>query len=102
MIVQIYAFTDPEQAVAAAEMGVDQIGFVAGHYGEKVPGELSFDAARRLVEALPRTAKAVALTMSTQVDEILRMAEAVGPDFAHVSTDPFDVGLEAMAELRKR
>lgn len=102
MIVQIYAFTEPEQAAAAAEMGVDQIGFVAGHYEEKVPGELSFGEARRLVEALPPTARAVALSMSSQVDEILRMAEAVGPAFVHVSTDPFVVGLDAMAELHRR
>ncbi len=102
MIVQIYAFTDPETAVAAAELGVDQIGFVAGHYDEKVPCELSFAEARRLVEALPATARAVALSMSADVDEILRMAEAVGPAFVHVSTDPLVVGLEAMAKLRKR
>jgi phosphoribosylanthranilate isomerase len=40
--------------------------------------------------------------MATEVDEILRMADAVGPDIVHISTDPDAVGLAAMGELRKR
>ncbi len=101
MLIQIYAFTKIDEAVAAAEMGVDQIGFVAGDYG-LVHGELSFAAARRLAEALPPGATRVALTMATDVDEIVRMAEAVGPDIVHISTDLEAVGVDAMAELRRR
>ncbi len=76
MIIQIYAFTDIAQAVEAAEMGVDHIGFIAGDYG-LVSGELSFTEARRLAQALPPHTVRVALTMAVQVDEILRMADAV-------------------------
>ncbi len=101
LIVQIYAFTDPEQALQAARWGVDHIGFVAGSYG-LVHGELSFADARRLVEALPEGTVSVALTMATEVEEILRMAEAVRPQVVHISTDPYDVGLEKMAALRRR
>jgi phosphoribosylanthranilate isomerase len=101
MLIQIYAFTKIDEAVAAAEMGVDQIGFVAGQYG-LVHGELSFAAARRLAEALPSGTTRVALTMATEVDEIVRMAEAVRPDIVHISTDLEDVGVAAMAELRRR
>ena len=99
MIIQIYAFTQVEQAVAAAELGVDHIGFIAGDYGQ-VSGELSFAAARRLAQALPPHTVRVALTMAVQVDEILRMAEAVQPDVVHISTDLDDVGVEAMQRLR--
>jgi phosphoribosylanthranilate isomerase len=99
MIIQIYAFTQVDQAVAAAEMGVDHIGFVAGDYG-LVSGELSFATARRLAQSLPPQTVRVALTMAVQVDEILRMAEAVGPDVVHISTDLQDVGVEAMQRLR--
>ena len=101
MLIQIYAFTQVDEAVAAAEMGVDQIGFVAGCYGI-VHGELSFAAARRLAEALPGGTTRVALTMATEVDEIVRLAETVGPDIIHISTDLDDVGVEAMAALRRR
>lgn len=101
MIVQVYAFTRIDQAQQAARMGVDHIGFIAGRYG-LVHGELSFQQARRLAEALHGQARRVALTMATEVDEILRMAETVEPDIIHVSTDPQAVGLVAMSELKKR
>jgi phosphoribosylanthranilate isomerase len=100
MIIQIYAFTQIDQAVAAAEIGVDHIGFIAGDYG-LVSGELSFTEARRLAGSLPSQAVRVALTMAVQVDEILRMAETVEPDIVHISTDLEDVGLDAMLRLRR-
>ncbi len=101
MIVQIYAFTDPQQAREAALMGVDHVGFVAGDYG-LVPGENSFVRARQIIEALPPGATAVALTMSTDVDEIVRMAEFVRPQIIHISTDMEDVPLPAMQALKQR
>lgn len=100
-VIQIYAFTRPEEAAAAAEMGVQQVGFVAGRYG-LVHGELDFAAARALVEALPGGTRSVALTMSTDVDEIARMAAAVRPDIVHVSTDLYDVDVDGMRRLRSR
>jgi phosphoribosylanthranilate isomerase len=101
MIIQIYAFTKPEEAAAAAQMGVDQIGFVAGKY-DLVPGELSFEEARALVEALPDGTTSSAITMSTETEEILRMVTAVQPHILHISTDLEDVPVEQMVELRKR
>lgn len=100
-VVQIYAFTKTDEALTAAEMGVDHIGFVAGDYG-LVPGELSFRQARRMAEALSRKAVRVALTMATEVDEILRMADTVCPDVIHISTEVEAVGEEAMEALRRR
>jgi phosphoribosylanthranilate isomerase len=101
MKIQIYAFTKPHEAAAAAQMGVDHIGFVAGKYG-LVPGELTFAEARAVVESLPPGTVASALTMSTDIEEILRMASAVQPDIVHISTDVEDVPVEVIAELRRR
>jgi len=101
MIIQIYAFTDPKTAVAAVEMGVDHIGFVAGKYNE-VPAELSFEEARAIVAALPGKATAVALTMSRDVEEIMRMVAAVQPHIVHISSDLELVPVETMRELRRR
>lgn len=98
MIIQIYAFTDPETAAEAVELGVNNIGFVAGRYGI-VPGELSFSEAREIAVSLPPRATSVALTMSEDVEEILRMASEVKPDIIHVSSDVDLVGVEAMREL---
>jgi len=52
MIIQIYAFTKLEEAVAAVNMGVDNVGFVAGLY-DMVYGELSFADARAMADAIP-------------------------------------------------
>jgi phosphoribosylanthranilate isomerase len=101
MIIQIYAFTKPHEAASAADMGVDQIGFVAGKY-DLVPGELTFAEARALVEALPPETTASALTMSTDIDELLRMVAEVQPHIVHISTDLEDVPVAAMRELRRR
>ena len=99
MIIQVYSFVDPDQARLAVQMGVDNIGFVAGDYG-LVPGELTFGQARAMVEALPSHATSVALTMATDVDEILRMARFVRPHIIHISTDMDDVDLPKMKSLR--
>jgi phosphoribosylanthranilate isomerase len=45
--------------------------------------------------------KAVALTMSTDPQEILRMALAVQPDYVHISTEPDEVPVSAMQWLRQ-
>ena len=82
-------------------MGVDNIGFVAGDYG-LVPGELNFAQARAMVEALPPQTTAVALTMATDVDEILRMARFVRPHIIHISTDMNDVDLSKMKSIRAK
>ncbi len=99
MIIQIYAFTDPETAVAAVNLGVDNIGFVAGRYGI-VPGELSFHEAREITVSLPPRTTSVAITMSEDVKEILRMTSEVKPNIVHISTDVDRVGVEVMRELR--
>ncbi|MCL4303091.1 MAG: phosphoribosylanthranilate isomerase [Anaerolineae bacterium] len=101
MIVQVYAATSVADALKMVELGVDQVGFVAGDYGE-VHGELTFEAARAIVEALKGKAASSALTMSTDTAEIQRMAGAVQPDIIHISSDTEAVGLEAMQELRRR
>jgi phosphoribosylanthranilate isomerase len=101
MIIQIYAFTRIEEVVQAIETGVDHIGFVAGKYGI-VQGELDFRSAVELAREVQKPAKSVALTMATDVDEILRMADAVRPNIVHISTETHAVGIDQMAELREK
>lgn len=101
MNIQIYAFTDPKTAVAAVKLGVNHIGFVAGKY-EEVPAELSFEQAREIVDALPQGAVSSAITMSEDVDEILRMVAAVQPHILHISSDVERVDVEMMRELRSK
>jgi phosphoribosylanthranilate isomerase len=100
MIVQIYAATLAKDALTMADLGVDQIGFIAGDYGE-VHAELTFAEARAIVEALQGKATSSALTMSTDIAEIVRMAGTVQPDIIHISSDTEAVGVEAMQHLRQ-
>ena len=100
MIIQIYAFTKLEQAIAAVNLGVDNVGFVAGLY-DMVFGELSFEDARQMARSLPEGGTSTAITMSDDVDEILRMAEAVEPDILHISSELEQVGLDKMAKIKK-
>jgi phosphoribosylanthranilate isomerase len=83
-----------------ARLGVDQVGFVAGDYGE-VHAELTFAQAGVIAQALRGQTLASALTMSTEPAEILRMVEAVQPDVVHISSDVEGVGVEAMLHLRR-
>ena len=82
-------------------LGVDQIGFIAGDYGQ-VHAELTFAQANAIAVALRGKARSSALTMSTDVDEIVRMAHTVQPDIVHISTDTDDVDVAAMHHLRRR
>ncbi|MCB0197900.1 MAG: phosphoribosylanthranilate isomerase [Anaerolineae bacterium] len=100
MIVQIYAATSVADALKMVDLGVDQVGFVAGEYGE-VHAELTFAAAREIVEALRGKAMSSALTMRTDIDEIRRMIEVVQPDIVHISSNTDAVGVEAMCELKE-
>jgi phosphoribosylanthranilate isomerase len=101
MIIQIYAFTDPKEAAAAVEMGVDNIGFIAGKYGE-VFAELTFEESREIARAIPAQGTSTAITMAVDVNEILRMAEHVEPDIVHISSEMDQVNLEAMRTIRER
>jgi phosphoribosylanthranilate isomerase len=100
MIIQIYAVTSVVEALRMAELRVDQIGFVAGDYGE-VHAELSFTQARAIADALRGRAVSSALTMSTDLDEIGRMARAVQPDVVHISSDTEAVDTGQMEHLRR-
>lgn len=101
MIIQIYAFTLINDAISAAELGVDHIGFVAGRYGI-VHGELDYSEASNMADAIRDKAKSVALTMSTDIDEIMRMVDIVKPDILHISTEPEAVGVQDMERLHDR
>lgn len=100
MIVQIYAAISVADALKMVDLGVDQVGFIAGDYGE-VHGELTFEAAREIAEALRGKAVSSALTMSTDLAEIQRMVDTVQPDIVHIASDTEDVGLEATKQLKE-
>lgn len=99
MIVQIYAATAVADALKMADLGVDQVGFVAGDYGQ-VHAELTLKEAHAVARALQGRAISSALTMSTDIDEIVRMVTLVQPDIVHISSDTEALDVEALQRLR--
>jgi phosphoribosylanthranilate isomerase len=61
---------------------VDHLGITPSRIG--LPGEIDFFTAREIVEAVGETAVCVALTVESDLREIIRMALAVQPDILHL------------------
>lgn len=99
MIVQIYSLTTVEDVQACADAGVDHIGVAAGN--QDLPASLSNDEARTLFEATPDGMRTVALTVETEVDEILNYAEAVDPDILHLCPDVDALTVEQVREINE-
>ncbi|MBN2677824.1 MAG: phosphoribosylanthranilate isomerase [Anaerolineaceae bacterium] len=101
MIIQIYAFTGIDEVHQALAAGVDHIGFIAGKYGI-VQAELDFKQAAALAREVTKPARSVALTMSTEIDEIVRMTETIQPDIVHISSETDALCPDSMATLREK
>jgi phosphoribosylanthranilate isomerase len=101
VIIQVGYFTGAEEARRAAALGVDQIGFVAGRYGQ-VYGELGFNEVREITDAMPPGTTTVAMSLSTHLEEILHMLEAVQPDVLHIASNVEEVNEEVLVEIRRQ
>jgi len=100
MIVQIYTMQSPEEALEAARLGVNHLGVTPGEHG--LPGEVSYDKAREIFEALGDRAVKVALTVDSDPQVIEEMVRAVRPDVLHICGRPIEaVPPEAVEKLKK-
>jgi len=82
MIVQIYSLTDPDDVRSLVALGVDYVGVAPA--GQGLRSELGHEAVRELFELLPPTMLGVALTVQTDLDAIVAMAEDVRPSIVHI------------------
>lgn len=101
MITQIYGILTPEDAAMVASLGVDHIGVVVGEY-KRTADEVDFATAGAIFAAVPASTVKVALTVATDLDEIVTMARAVQPDILHISADMDYPDIAAMRELKTR
>ncbi|SMQ75703.1 phosphoribosylanthranilate isomerase [Devosia lucknowensis] len=85
MIVQIYTMQTVEEALQAAAVGVDYLGVTPSDRG--LPGEIDFETAREIVDALEGKAKRVALSVESDIEDIADMVRAVRPDVLHLCGD---------------
>ncbi len=86
MIVQIYEVTTPAEARALGAMGVDYIGVLVGE--GSFPREQTIEKAREIFAAIPSGSKASALSLSHEVDFIVRLTAGLVPDILHLGAAP--------------
>ena len=86
MIVQIYEVTTPAEARTLGAMGVDHIGVLIGD--GSFPREQTIERAHEIFAAIPSGSKSSALSLSNDVDLILRFTAALLPDILHLGAAP--------------
>ena len=87
MLVQIYEISNPEEARALVDLGVDHIGVLVGD--GSFPREQSVDRARLIFSAISPPSKGVALVLSSHVRLIEHVVSELKPAILHLgaSTD---------------
>ncbi len=97
--VQIYTAQTADEAVRLAELGVEHVGITPTRLG--LPGEVGIGVARAIRDALVGSARSVALSVATDLSQIIEMIESVRPDIVHLCAPPGTLGPEDVAVLRK-
>jgi phosphoribosylanthranilate isomerase len=97
-IVQIYTLQDPDEARDLVRIGVDRVGVTPAQRG--LPGEVTVDRAVAIVDAVRGSVVTSALTVETDPDAIVAMAEAVRPDVLHLSGPTRGLTTEDVARIR--
>src|SRR3954454_21464492 len=82
MIVQIYEVSTPAEAGTVGRMGVDHIGVLVGD--GSFPREQTIETAREIFAAIPAKSKASALSLSHDMELVVRLAAALRPDILHL------------------
>ncbi len=98
MIVQIYSLTHPDDVRMLVELGVDNIGLAPA--GQGLRSELGHEECRALFDLLPSHVLGAALTVRTELDAIVTMAEAVKPAIVHICSATEALSVEDQRRLR--
>jgi phosphoribosylanthranilate isomerase len=86
MIVQIYEVTTPAETRTLVEVGVDHIGVLVGD--GSFPREQTIEKASEILAAVPAGSKTSALSLSHELDLIVRITAALLPDILHLGAAP--------------
>ena len=99
MIVQIYTLQSVEEAIEVISVGVDNIGITPASIG--LPGEISYETAKDICKKVEGGTK-VALSVSSNIDEIIEMVMFVCPDVLHLCGEPGELNVNAVRLLKER
>ena len=98
MIVQIYEVTGSAEARALGAMGVDHIGVLVGD--GSFPREQIIEKAREIFAAISAESKACLLSLSDDLDLIVRLTAALKPDILHVGAAPHHLSPAQLRALK--
>jgi phosphoribosylanthranilate isomerase len=100
MLVQIFEVQTPEEAAALVRLGVDHIGVLVGDGA--FPRELSITHTKAIFGAVPAGHKRVALSLSSNLEEVARVVEETKPDIVQVQAevDDFSVAMTRVLQTR--
>ena len=99
MKVQIYTLQSVEEALEVVSVGVHNIGITPASIG--LPGEISYEVARDICKKVDGATK-VALSVSSNIDEIIEMVMFVNPDILHLCGEPGELNIKGVQTLKER
>ena len=100
MLVQIFEVQTPEEAPALARLGVDHIGVLVGD--GRFPRELPPARANAIFAAVPSGAKRVALSLSEDPAEVVRVILETQPDIVQIQAAVEDFSVAMTRALKAR
>jgi phosphoribosylanthranilate isomerase len=98
--VQIYTAQTPEEAVALADLGIDHVGVTPSNRG--LPGEVDLVKGAEICAAVSGRATTVALSIDSELDQIVAMVRGVRPDILHLCGPTGAVDPLAVQALRSK
>ena len=101
MKIQIYSHKTREDVTTSVDLGVDFIGVATGELG-RLPDEVSHAMCRSIFSVIPTESHVskVALTVASELDEIVETIAMTSPDVIHLSGDISSMSVQNVAELR--
>ena len=99
MKVQIYTLQSVEEALEVVSVGVHNIGITPASIG--LPGEISYEVAIDICKKVDGATK-VALSVSSNIDEIIEMVMFVNPDILHLCGEPGELNINGVQALKER
>ena len=101
MIVQVFAIKSVQEMQMCIDAELDRWGLAVGKRGI-MPGELSFEKTRKIFKATPANYPKMALTIDTDIDDLVEIVTETKPDLLHLCGDIEDLPPEEVYELRKK
>ncbi len=101
MIVQVYAIKSVDEMRMCIEAGLDRWGLEVGKHGI-MPSEMNYAKTREVFAATPPGYPKMALTIETDIGEIVELVNETRPDLLHLCGDLQKLPPEGVNELQKR